>query len=617
MNRRRLLIFFIIYSSIILLINNYLPSFVLANFQLILVIVFTVHLGIKGGLITAVYSTVIMLLKSMQTPDNFFDIQMIIGILVYYIIALVLGKVIDLIRFNRDELQKEIKRRKEVEDTLRKNKEKIEGLHKTALEMESCQNEDEIYQLTVNAAERILDFDVCSIDIVRDEKFIIKALSSGVTEDGTVAGSIYEGLGGKSYRNEVSYLTKDVREDSDANPAKSEYRSALTVPVEKFGIFQVVSTEVDYFTEEDLELAELLVAHTSAALNRLKAEKKIRYLGFYDELTGLYNRSYFEQELRRLDTQRQLPLSLIMGDLNSLKLTNDAFDHKAGDELIRDVADIFRDSTRRDDIIARWGGDEFVILLPRTSIGEAKKIKERINANCRDQEKVIPLSIALGLAVKDNVNQNIEEVLKEAEDRMYRKKLYESRSVKETILSSLKEVFFEKGYETPEHIDKLKELALKMGRALELSEMELKKLEDLVIFKDLGLVNISSEVYKKYCSQPDKLTDKEWKNIKKHTEISYHIAKSFDETASVAEDILSHHERWDGSGFPRQLVGNEIPLLSRIISIIDAYDRMMDCLNCNGESKEGVLKQIEEEAGKKFDPELVSVFLDIQSDSEL
>lgn len=608
------LVLLIVYTLLVIPIFNQIPTFIIGNIQLFLVVLYTLKWGLNGGVKAAIYGTILLFLKFFYHHSSVFDIHFILGIISYFVIAIGIGRVIDDIRLNRDDLVKEVERRKEVEEALRRNKEKIEGLHSTAIEMENCQKEEDIYQLTVNAAEKILDFDVCSLDIVEGENLIVKAVSSGVPEDGVVSGSIYEGIAGKCYRHGRSYLTRDISKDSDASPVKSQYRSAITVPVEKFGIFQVISTKVNDFDEEDLELVELLIAHTSAALKRLKAEEKIRYLGYYDELTGLYNRSYFEQELKRLDYERQLPLSIIMGDLNSLKLTNDAFNHKAGDRLIKTVANILQESTRRNDIIARWGGDEFVILLPYTDIKEAEKIKERIKSNCQKQDTVIPISISLGVAVKETPGKDIEEVLKIAEDRMYKNKLYESKLVKETILNSLKKDLIKKGIENQEHLKRLTDLALEMGKVLELSEVELNRLKNLIIFKDIGLINVPSRIYDKYYNSPGELTETEWREIKKHAEISYHIAKSFEETASVAEEILYHHERWDGTGFPRELKGKKIPLLSRIVAIIDSYDRMVNgTFNGRVMDEEEVFKVLKENAGKKYDPDLVDVFIDLHN----
>ena len=133
-------------------------------------------------------------------------------------------------------------------------------------------------------------------------------------------------------------------------------------------------------------------------------EEHLTLMSFHDHLTGLYNRRFFEEELKRLDTERQLPLSFIMGDLNGLKIINDVFGHSEGDRLLKEVAEILKKVCRSDDILARWGGDEFVILLPKTSISNAEEIVERIKKECKKtNSQKIPASLSIGAATKETV----------------------------------------------------------------------------------------------------------------------------------------------------------------------------------------------------------------------
>jgi PAS domain S-box-containing protein len=159
----------------------------------------------------------------------------------------------------------------------KKAEEKIEQLHKVAAKMETVTSEEEICQLTVDAAEKILEFNVCGIDLVENERFVVKAVSSDVGSDGYVSRPISEGgLDSKAYLNKKSYLTKDIRKSKDAKPVKGEYRSGISVPVGEMGIFQAISTLVNNFDEKDLEMAELLISHTIEALKRIRSEKELR-----------------------------------------------------------------------------------------------------------------------------------------------------------------------------------------------------------------------------------------------------------------------------------------------------------------------------------------------------
>ena len=157
--------------------------------------------------------------------------------------------------------------------------------------------------------------------------------------------------------------------------------------------------------------------------DRKKAEEKIRYLSFHDILTGLYNRAYFEEELKRLDTERQLPLTIVMGDIDGLKTVNDTHGHFKGDLCLKRIADILKEAFRKEDIISRWGGDEFITILPRTSSADAEKIVKRIQSLCKKGSIAeIPLSISFGISTKKSPKESANSVIKKAESRMYENK---------------------------------------------------------------------------------------------------------------------------------------------------------------------------------------------------
>ena len=342
---------------------------------------------------------------------------------------------------------------------------------------------------------------------------------------------------------------------------------------------------------------------------RKKSEEKLQRLSFHDQLTGLYNRHYFNEEMKRIDTVRQLPIGIIIADLNRLKLINDTYGHTAGDEMLKKAADVLKEACREEDIITRWGGDEFVLLLPQVTEEILFDIGQRIKNLCSETVvRDVPVSLALGMAIKNEPPESLHEVLRKAEDEMYQHKTFESKKTKNVVLGSLIDTLAVKSIETKEHARKMQYVAFKIGEMYGLSDSELIRLNLLITLHDIGKINISEKLLTK--SKP--LSDAEWSILKKHPEIGYRVAVATEDFAHIAEEILSHHEWWDGSGYPRGLKKDEIPLLARITAVADAYESMK-----NGRPYKPAMatKDIESEfkrcAGTQFDPEIVNLLLTI------
>ncbi|ADQ14505.1 diguanylate cyclase [Halanaerobium hydrogeniformans] len=405
-------------------------------------------------------------------------------------------------------------------------------------------------------------------------------------------------------KNIVEVFPEDII-DQYFNKRKKIDKSRSTIELQlkdKHKWLDIQSIESKY---KNIKLSSLIIIDMS---ERIEQQQEIEYLSYKDKLTDLYNRRFFEEEMERLDTERQLPISVIMADLNGLKLINDSYGHKKGDELLKRTAEILEKSIREEDILARQGGDEFAFLLPRTSKKQTEKILKRIREEIqKSEDKKFPISIALGTATKNKSEQNLADVLKKADDKMYQNKLSESRSSKSNIVQGLLNALAAKSHETKEHSDRMRKLALDFGESLVLSNSELNRLSLLARLHDIGKTNISEKILNK----PAELNKEEWKIVKNHSEQGYKIALASEEFAVVAEDIFAHHENWDGSGYPRNLDGEDISYLARIISIIDAYDIMIhDLPYSKAISKEEALAEIKRCSGTQFDPELADKFIE-------
>lgn len=343
--------------------------------------------------------------------------------------------------------------------------------------------------------------------------------------------------------------------------------------------------------------------------DKKKAEEKLRYIKFHDNLTGLYNRSYFEEEIKRLDTERQLPLSFIIGDVNGLKLINEAFGNEEGDRVLKKIAVIIKEHCRKEDIISRWGEDEFSILLPRTTADYAKKILSRIKEACKKADKVkTKFDFSVGAATKEKSSQNIQDIIRDANDEMYKNKLFELKSIPDSVISSLVDSLLQSSFETREHGKRVRKMVLKLGKAKGLPRSKLDQLSVLADLHDLGKIAIPDDIVTK----KDELSERDWQVLRSYPEIGYNIALSSQKFSNIAEYILTHHERWDGKGYPQGLKGEDIPLLSRMTAIADAYDVMRSGRFYKRTlSKEEAIGELRKSSGSQFDPKLVEEFIKI------
>ncbi len=344
---------------------------------------------------------------------------------------------------------------------------------------------------------------------------------------------------------------------------------------------------------------------------RKQYEDKLKYLSLHDQLTGLYNRTYFDSELSRINNSKEYPVTVIVCDLNGLKLINDTLGHESGDRLLAACARILKKVLRHTDILARVGGDEFVVILPRTNRRKGRAMADRIVsavAKYNEENRFLPLSISLGQATTKDASTSMLETYKEADDLMYRHKLHKGAGAKSQIIKSLLAALGERDFITEGHAHRLEKLCRKVGEKIGLSQ---KQLSDLVLLSqvhDLGKVGIPDQIlFKK-----DSLTAEEWKLMRKHPEKGHRIASASTDLQNIADLILKHHERWDGKGYPSGLTGEEIPVECRILAIVDAYDAMTsDRPYRRARNHEEAVNELKSNAGSQFDPNLVKVFLSV------
>ncbi|MGE4483704.1 MAG: diguanylate cyclase [Oscillospiraceae bacterium] len=377
-----------------------------------------------------------------------------------------------------------------------------------------------------------------------------------------------------------TYADDEVFWKADGTPINVEYYS---YPQYKNG--QVVGSVVTFMD----------------TTSRNENEEKIKYMSCHDALTGLYNRRCFEDAVKQIDIPELLPISIIFADINGLKMTNDVFGHDAGDALIKKTAEILKETCRDNDIVSRVGGDEFVILLPSTTDRDARLVISRIHmAFSKARILAVKCSIAMGCNTKTAPEQSVEEVMANAEDEMYKYKSANRKNTSSEMIGTIIEALHVKSPKLKEKSIAVSALCRNIGTMLNLSETENKKLEQAGFLVDIGKIVLDEAILNK-----ENLTEEEKEIRRQHAAISYRILNLFDDTLDLADGVYSHHEHWDGTGYPKRLKGKEIPLMARVIAAAEAYYM----LTKKYAGMDDILAELKKQTGTILDPEVVSALL--------
>lgn len=361
-------------------------------------------------------------------------------------------------------------------------------------------------------------------------------------------------------------------------------------------------------TDEFEANSESLMLILTDITEKRKVEDQVLYLSYHDKLTSLFNRAYVESIIPQLQIDSNLPLSIVMADLNALKLVNDVFGHEKGDLLIVNAAQVFLNCCRKSDIIARWGGDEFLIILPGANQDACTRICNKIKASFDTlPADPIELSASLGATTTENWDTDILSLIGVADSVMYSNKFVESKNARKKIVFSVEKVLQAKCSAYVGHSDRVEAMAHKFAQLLEMGQeaQEIAKLSLFARLHDIGKVAMPVELLNKKAT----LSEDELRIIHKYPQIGCTMAQSIGEPA-LAQSILAICEQWNGSGYPYGLKGELIPTIARIIAIIEAYDVMThDQPYKSKMSHEEALIELQRFSGTQFDPNLLSLFL--------
>ncbi|PKM77103.1 MAG: hypothetical protein CVU90_08870 [Firmicutes bacterium HGW-Firmicutes-15] len=490
-------------------------------------------------------------------------------------------------------------------------------------------NLNELMNETVISVLHTLEVEYCIILACSDDKDILE-IKAGVCQEGTEMDTLLSINSSNQYTKLTRFYNKSVVFESLQNETDfkipeilnnrgiiSGMSALISGADQALGFLEIYSNEKHVFTSDDIHFMESIANVLAGAIERKQTEDHLKYYSMHDSLTNLYNRTYFEEEMNRLINGRLNSVGIIMCDIDGLKLINDTLGHNYGDRLLSATADILRESFRSCDVIARIGGDEFVILLPNVNESILESFSRRIrtvidNYNIANPE--LPLSLSIGFAVDPNGSNKMNGLLKEADDKMYRQKLQHRQSSRSAIVHTLMEALAERDFITQGHADRLRHLVREVAIAIGLPENKIGDLQLLAQFHDIGKVGIPDSILFK----PTFLVPEEIIEIQRHSEIGYRIAMAAPDLVPVADWILKHHEWWNGQGYPLGLKGEEIPMECRILAIADAYDAMTN----HRPYRQAlftyeVIAELEKCAGHQFDPELVPKFLEVLHNKEI
>jgi len=340
----------------------------------------------------------------------------------------------------------------------------------------------------------------------------------------------------------------------------------------------------------------------------------INFKGIHDALTGLYNRNFYLDYIRNLKENTHFPLSIIVGDINGLKLMNDIFGHKYGDEILIKIANILKQHCNNGTVL-RMGGDEFYIFLENSNELNAKNYMNYVNTSCLETfKKLTFVGISLGSCTIYDNSEMVDSAIRKAEVEMYYKKYIDNENIKNRSIEKFKSIYYSKCKNGKAHSTRLVKIARDFGKYLNLRKNDITDLCNAIEIHDIGKVSIDENIINK----KEKYNKKEIETMKTHCSTGYKIATLSYKTAHLSRIILSHHEAWNGSGFPQGLIGNEIPYLAKIVSILDYYDILKYGNNNKNPNKNmsKIKSELLLQRNKMFDSKLINTFIDFLDNSK-
>jgi len=531
-------------------------------------------------------------------------------------------------------------------DQLKERETELSVINNCSTIVASSLNIQEIFGSFVEELKKIVDVNWASIVLVEEEGLCCVALSSKEGSTYQIGEKIPMQSSGTGWvvTNKKPLTERDLSKEIRFSTGNDFYEqgmlSMIYLPLiakgEVIGSLILASRETDAYSQQHIKLLEQLASQIAMPLENARLYAETEEKARVDELTGLLNRRSLDEMIDSEISRHSRyggKFALAILDLDSFKGFNDTKGHLAGDTLLGQVGNIIRNKIRNSDQAFRYGGDEFAILLPQTTIEAASQVTERVRESIASELDTgdINITASIGLASWPEDGMSHSDIIAAADLTLYRAKwsggnrifcasgtlsnLYftESSTSKKdsnnrilSIIYNLAETIDSRTLRTRNHSKKVAEYAITLGKAIEINTIGLKRLEACALLHDIGKINISDEILDK----PDDLTDEDWAVIKSHPQLGANIVDHIPKLAKCADGIRHHHENFDGTGYPHGLKGEDIPLDARILAITSAFDISISNMEDSGSATvPAALEEIKKCAGTKFDPHLVEKFV--------
>jgi diguanylate cyclase (GGDEF)-like protein len=507
-------------------------------------------------------------------------------------------------------------------------------------------NIQEIVDAFARELKEVVDVDGLAIALVEDSELRFLALSDRaksqweVNQKVPLAGTATEWL----VRNKKSVYEPDLAQArrfwTDERNSMIGTRSLLYLPLivkdRVIGCLAVGSLSPNAYTDSEIQLLEHLALQIAVPIENTQLYARAEQRARIDELTNLFNRRHFEERLKEevgRHSRYGHMFSLLMVDLDSFKTYNDIYGHLSGDELLKQIGGLIANSVRSTDQAFRYGGDEFVVLLPQTPVDQAQVVADRVRVEVARAMEARDLTVtcSIGLASYPADGAMPAELVTAADTALYYAKstggdrVYLSskvlaepapktganaRSSNLSAVYALVSTVDARDHYTYGHSRKVNTYAVALAEAIGLSVEEVSRISAAALLHDIGKVGIPDRTL----SKRGKLTDEEWQAVQSHPRVGANIVGNVPSLVSCVSGVLYHHERWDGTGYPEGLKGEAIPLDARILAIADAYAAMVSSRPYrDAMCEDKALKRMQQGAGRQFDPKLVEVFVRVVS----